>query len=754
MGAMSRGLFFIAAFSMAAAGRPHKKSSLAPGVGEKDVNHITRLTGSGDMSSTAGLEDTTPHEQSSLAKVTGKRDVNDITKLTALSDVSSAAGVEDTLMALLASGAANTPTLKPFVESIEELMDREMKPKILENRNTVQGNVKTFLATFSRCPTDLATAQSDVDKEKFKFAIASAAHKLCRTTQSSQATASDVCTADRIKAEADEKEKCGLVQGLEDSKNSQSCDARGSETYGEMAARLKTQMALAESDYLQKKNNCDVARGRVAQKKAQCTAGSKVLAEKKSECDNIQGQMDSSSCSYVTRQATACEALDACYNQALADYETACDTAEVQEASFKTEMKIIFQLQCYTKVLSGGASVPVAPEEQSKWRDAEIEKCKVADYTSEIAKLNVEYPPPPKKPSCTVPSDGAGSGTYKRNEYDILKTNHKDAQAATCAAPCCQDDVGLLAYYPLTDALSGPTLCKDASGRGRDAQAAGTGTVGPSGKFSGGSYCQADWAKTQNWGDTLSVCARFQRTSTANTDRFMGIVSNGYSSNGAWEIRMGRADCRRKEGSFVETSFEEADRVEIPENGTTWEGPPSLVALDDGTSIPRACQDEFQNRCGIINGFEVICAAGNSCSRWNWCGSSSLHHSTAAATFSNNAGGACSCRDLGGGVRTTASPVTWDATGHPAALGEWVHVCMTYDGKARANNFYVNGALASSNSADSGAIISAGKPIYIGIADVDAVGSQQWFDGFIQHVRVYSRALSATDVRRIFASDK
>ena len=74
------------------------------------------------------------------------------------------------------------------------------------------------------------------------------------------------------------------------------------------------------------------------------------------------------------------------------------------------------------------------------------------------------------------------------------------------------------------------------------------------------------------------------------------------------------------------------------------------------------------------------------------------------------------------------------ADGEPG--GSWTHLALTYDGSRCG--LYVNGALAASQPV-SGAIQSSSNPLWIG-------GNSpygEYFNGLIDDVRVYNRALTA-----------
>jgi hypothetical protein len=90
------------------------------------------------------------------------------------------------------------------------------------------------------------------------------------------------------------------------------------------------------------------------------------------------------------------------------------------------------------------------------------------------------------------------------------------------------------------------------------------------------------------------------------------------------------------------------------------------------------------------------------------------------------------------GVIQTASEL--DARGtSQLPLNAWTHLATTYDG---ANvRLYVNGTLAATRAATGGITVSTGT-LQIGGNSVWS----EWFKGSIDEVRVYSRALSATEI--------
>jgi fructan beta-fructosidase len=105
----------------------------------------------------------------------------------------------------------------------------------------------------------------------------------------------------------------------------------------------------------------------------------------------------------------------------------------------------------------------------------------------------------------------------------------------------------------------------------------------------------------------------------------------------------------------------------------------------------------------------------------------------------------CLCFGLGIGGKYVGNGVPLD----PSKLrdGKWHLVCGTYDGKAI--RFYADGKEIGTVKA-SGAIMTSGQaPAYIG----SAKGSEEYFTGGIDDVRIYNRALSAREIKKLALAD-
>jgi hypothetical protein len=80
------------------------------------------------------------------------------------------------------------------------------------------------------------------------------------------------------------------------------------------------------------------------------------------------------------------------------------------------------------------------------------------------------------------------------------------------------------------------------------------------------------------------------------------------------------------------------------------------------------------------------------------------------------------------------------AAPYPVPLNTWTHLAVTYDGAMM--HFYVNGNETATKSV-TGAIQTNSNPLRIG----GNVPYGQYFQGSIDEVRVYGRALSQAEIR-------
>jgi hypothetical protein len=76
-------------------------------------------------------------------------------------------------------------------------------------------------------------------------------------------------------------------------------------------------------------------------------------------------------------------------------------------------------------------------------------------------------------------------------------------------------------------------------------------------------------------------------------------------------------------------------------------------------------------------------------------------------------------------------------------LNQWYHIAATFDSDNNAQRLYLNGALEATGTQATGATGTTWSKAFIG-----RVGNQ-FLNGFIDEVSVFSRVLTATDIKRV-----
>jgi hypothetical protein len=82
-------------------------------------------------------------------------------------------------------------------------------------------------------------------------------------------------------------------------------------------------------------------------------------------------------------------------------------------------------------------------------------------------------------------------------------------------------------------------------------------------------------------------------------------------------------------------------------------------------------------------------------------------------------------------------------------FGQWFHIAVVYDSTAMTTQIYIDGAL--DNSVAHTAVYDA-RLLLARIGGYS--GSARWFDGRMDDVRLYSRALSGSEINRVYNATK
>jgi Concanavalin A-like lectin/glucanases superfamily len=84
--------------------------------------------------------------------------------------------------------------------------------------------------------------------------------------------------------------------------------------------------------------------------------------------------------------------------------------------------------------------------------------------------------------------------------------------------------------------------------------------------------------------------------------------------------------------------------------------------------------------------------------------------------------------------------------------GEWVHVACTFDSASTTGKLFINGLRAAQNTSVAHTINNLATPLYFGMTSNTADPTAR-FQGLLDHVRIYGRALSELEVARQAVAD-
>lgn len=97
-------------------------------------------------------------------------------------------------------------------------------------------------------------------------------------------------------------------------------------------------------------------------------------------------------------------------------------------------------------------------------------------------------------------------------------------------------------------------------------------------------------------------------------------------------------------------------------------------------------------------------------------------------------------------VRSSEAPV----------VNQWHHIVVVFDSDTDRHAIYINGEKVAENEYPIGPIpdTTPGHPMYIGVNYSPRPSDQRWWDGYIDEVVLYRRALSASEVETLYRSTR
>ena len=105
-----------------------------------------------------------------------------------------------------------------------------------------------------------------------------------------------------------------------------------------------------------------------------------------------------------------------------------------------------------------------------------------------------------------------------------------------------------------------------------------------------------------------------------------------------------------------------------------------------------------------------------------------------------------------GGVRAVDGHALGASSSTYPYLNQWTQMAMTYNGITQS--LYVNGVLAATSTVTSGNIGYSSSSDIAAIGNLTGLSSTRYWDGKIDDLRIYNRALSAAEVQALYNAEK
>lgn len=367
----------------------------------------------------------------------------------------SLAQIEASVLSLAREKSSNDNSTLESIALIEQYIGL-MKNDVLIRANATQAGLDQSWYNLVNCKLNLSTSANT--------AVLNATHRDCSQQESSlRQTYTDctsLCATHCITTQAD----CGLFCEVDtyggchfegpvkpDDVNQDFREWDGLQYYQRLANDFDDLLA----DWTTKKNTCKDTLNTMQNCYLNCeTTQGSAYETKKAECTEHQYDLETAAC---PEKSSPCAAYSSCHDALTDTYLADSETAQLSEASWKTEYRGLMRIQClldaYSENAISGADI-----------QAGLDACEQAVFTpcEEQISLCLTYHTAPAKESCSSMANETllpGSSYWVEAYY----TNMPEGTTwEGCGAPCCLPDG---ATPPIPDSLPAAncSLCTNES---------------------------------------------------------------------------------------------------------------------------------------------------------------------------------------------------------------------------------------------------------------------------------------------------
>jgi hypothetical protein len=167
----------------------------------------------------------------------------------------------------------------------------------------------------------------------------------------------------------------------------------------------------------------------------------------------------------------------------------------------------------------------------------------------------------------------------------------------------------------------------------------------------------------------------------------------------------------------------------------SFDGVDDYISLTDTTNVfaPNAFtisawvnQTEIKNNAGVVT---------------KWFAVTGVNQRSIRLDTGTESGGVYRLLVSSDGTATTNRALSFS---NATPMGTWTHISASYNGSTGVMRTYINGQQTNSETFSAGAPFNSGEPLDIGLTRQN----DHYFNGLIDEVAFFSRALSAGDIRR------
>merc|ERR1719189_1539157 len=316
----------------------------------------------------------------------------------------------------------NSAPLADLVAQIRPFI-RQMQHSISVAHASAQQTLTDLGSDIAGCNTIKATGEAEASSLETTKTSHSNDHKSCRTREKTAGDEFDGCQETLDALEGAKSTSCQLY---EDAKQTPGCGgipANAGETWESYVARAAIYFADERDSFMHKKAVCSNNTAKLEDKKKKCLGSDatlrKLYDDTKQECHDTQTQLESTTCSYVSKVNSTCNSFATCANALADSFDAQTSGMEALETQRKVEWNATERLLCLLDVYGSGGDVDAT----------RLQTCQhIADNTSH---LTLVYPTPIPLPGpCGALLPHPCDAAYTQAEYGSL-----DAPAGNCT-PC------------------------------------------------------------------------------------------------------------------------------------------------------------------------------------------------------------------------------------------------------------------------------------------------------------------------------